>query len=98
MSPPDLDTDEGRAAYRRELRLVARPLRWTALSLIVVSAAVIYAMSRGMLVLPQLVLLFAYACLAFGWGLVVTTIFLRNRHHRRRMAELAGLNETGAVQ
>ena len=43
MSRPDLNTEEGRAAYRRELRRVAWPIRWGGLGLIVLAAAVILA-------------------------------------------------------
>ena len=39
MSRPDLNTEEGRAAYRRELRRVAWPIRWGGLGLIVLAAA-----------------------------------------------------------
>ena len=35
---PDLNTEEGRAAYRRELRRVAWPIRWGGLGLIVLGA------------------------------------------------------------
>ena len=42
MSLPDLNTDEGRAAYRKELRQVGRPLRFTGLALIVAAAVVVF--------------------------------------------------------
>ena len=45
MSPPDLNTEEGRAAYRKELRNVGRPLRAGGLAM-VVGAAVLILISR----------------------------------------------------
>ncbi len=89
LSAPDLDTEEGRAAYRAELRAVALPLRWTGLALIVVAALFCVGASRGWLGLPEGSVVIGYALLAAGWVLVIATTFLRNRHHRRRMAQLA---------
>lgn len=37
---PDLTTSEGRAAYRRELNAVARPLRWSGIALALIGAAI----------------------------------------------------------
>ena len=83
MSAPDLETEEGRAAYRKELRRVAWPLRWGGLALVVMAAVwvVFFGGAGG----NQLVL--AYAMLAIGWGMVLAAIFIRTRHHKRRLAE-----------
>lgn len=86
MSAPDLSTEEGRAAYRAELRRVAWPLRLGGL-LAIVLGAVWLTLSDGALQGPVLVL--AYGLLAVGWGLILTSILLRTRHHRRRMAQEA---------
>ena len=45
MTRPNLDSDEGRAAYRAELRRVAWPLRWGGLALIVVAAGLVLAVA-----------------------------------------------------
>ncbi|MFC5343024.1 hypothetical protein ACETK8_14080 [Brevundimonas staleyi] len=90
LSPPDLDTEEGRAAYRAELRAVALPLRWTGLALILLAALFCVGASRGFMGLPEGSVVIGYGLLAAGWALVIATTFLRNRHHRRRMAELDG--------
>ena len=82
---PDLSTEEGRAEYRRELRRVALPYRWTGLGLILLAAVVVVAASRG--VLPEQAVLVGYAMLAGGWALVIFAVFLRTRHHKRRLAE-----------
>lgn len=82
---PDLSTEEGRAEYRRELRRVALPYRWGGLGLILAAALVVVGASRG--VLPEQATLVGYAMLAGGWALVILAVFLRTRHHKRRLAE-----------
>ncbi|MBU1347145.1 MAG: hypothetical protein KKA16_09370 [Alphaproteobacteria bacterium] len=88
---PDLETEEGRAAYRAELRAVALPLRWSGLALILLAALFCVGASRGFLGLPAGSVVIGYGLLAAGWALVIATTYLRNRHHRRRMAELEGV-------
>jgi hypothetical protein len=87
VSLPDLNTEDGRAAYRKELRGVALPIRWTGLALIVLGAVVALMVRFGVLGLSNGVLPVAYAALALGWALVLAGIVIRNRHHRRRLAE-----------
>ena len=89
--PPDLETEEGRAAYRAELRAVALPLRWGGLALILLAAVFCVGASRGFMGLPEGSVVIGYGLLAAGWALVIATTYLRNRHHRRRMAELEGV-------
>ena len=38
---------------------------------------------------PDLAVSVGYGLLAIGWALLLAAIFLRTRHHRRRMAENA---------
>ena len=90
MTGPDLETEDGRAAYRKELRKVALPLRYTGLALIVLAAISVFGVSRGWLGLSEDAVVVGYGMLAAGWALVITSVFLRTRHHRRRMAELDG--------
>lgn len=87
MSRPDLQSEEGRAAYRKELRQVALPLRWTGFGLIVVAAIWVLA-ARDSDYAGTLTI--AYGLLATGWVLVVAGVYMRTRHHRRRMAEIDG--------
>ncbi|MBX3475973.1 MAG: hypothetical protein KF910_00010 [Brevundimonas sp.] len=82
---PDLNTEEGRAEYRRELRRVALPVRLGGIGMILVAALVVVAASRGFL--PQQATLVGYAMLAIGWALVIAAVHLRTRHHKRRLAE-----------
>lgn len=87
MSRPDLETEEGRAAYRKELRRVAWPVRWGGLALIVVGALLTLAVSRGMFGLPESAVVVGYGMLAVGWALVVAAVYMRTRHHRQRLME-----------
>lgn len=85
MAPPDLNTDEGRAAYRKELRGVGRPLRAGGLAM-VVGAALLILISRQGTVGPWAVNV-SYLMLAAGWAMVIAAIWMRTRHHKRRLAE-----------
>lgn len=87
MSRPDLETEEGRAAYRKELRMVAAPIRWGGLGLIVLGAAFTLAVSQGAMGLREGAVVIGYGMLAIGWAMVVAAVFLRTRHHRRRLME-----------
>ena len=79
MTRPDLRDPEQRAAYRRELSTVARPVRLAAVAFLVVSLFLL------MLVPAQPTV--AYAALAVGALLSVIGIVQRSRYHRDRMAE-----------
>lgn len=87
MSRPDLETEEGRAAYRKELRRVAWPVRWGGFSLILLGALLTLAVSRGMFGLPESAIVVGYGLLAAGWALVVAAVYMRTRHHRQRLTE-----------
>ncbi len=84
---PDLNTEEGRAAYRRELRRVAWPIRWGGLGLIVLGALLALGARQGVMGLDNGVMTFAYGCLAVGWAMVLAAIFMRTQHHKRRLRE-----------
>jgi hypothetical protein len=88
MAPlPDLSTEEGRAEYRKELRRVGLPYRLGGLALIVLAAFVVVSASRGWLGLPEGSVVIGYGMLALGWALVIAAVFMRTRHHKRRLAE-----------
>lgn len=88
MGRPDLSTPEGLTAYRQELRGVARPWRLGGFVAVLVGAllASLGAWVQGW---PELAVSVGYGLLAIGWALLLAAIFLRTRHHRRRMAENA---------
>ena len=87
MARPDLDTPEGRAAYRAELKRVGWKLRLGGFVLVVVAALVVTLSRDGKLGLTEDAVKVAYGLLFAGWALVITAIFQRTRHHKRRMAE-----------
>ncbi len=87
MSLPDLNTEDGRAEYRKELRKVALPLRWSGLGLIVLGAIWAVCVRQGLLGLTDATMIFAYAALALGWVLVLAAIWTRTRYHKRRLAQ-----------
>jgi len=87
MAGPDLSTDEGRAAYRRELRGVARPLRAGGLAMVVGAAVLILMAKNGMAGIGDWGVHVSYFMLAAGWVMVIAAIWMRTRHHKRRMAE-----------
>ena len=89
MTRPDFSTREGVEAYRAELRQVGRRPRLFGFGLILAGAALTllapYAGAMG-----QAVQWAGYAALAAGWVLLLAAIFMRTRHHRRRLRELDG--------
>ena len=87
MTRPDLDTDEGRAAYRRELKRVGWPLRLGGLVLIVAAAVLIMAVRQGWIADAGVATNVGYGMLALGWALFLAAIFVRTRYNRRRLAE-----------
>lgn len=87
MSAPDLETEDGRAAYRAELRGMARPYRLGGFVLILLGAGYVMATRMGWAPVQQTAMVVAYGAVAVGWALFITAIFLRTRHHKRRLAE-----------
>jgi len=91
MTPLDLSTEDGRAAYRRELRRVGWRWRWSGLGLIVLAAVWVALARDGARAWAEQGVIVAYGLLAAGWVMVISSIAMRTRHHRRRMAELDGV-------
>lgn len=87
MSLPDLSTDDGRAAYRKELRQVAMPIRWGGLALIVLGGLLALMARTHTLGFDNGVMPVSYALLGIGWILFLTAMVIRTRHHKRRLAE-----------
>lgn len=89
LPPPDLSTPEGRAAYRRELKGVARVPRLTGFLLIIFGAVFLLLRKAGYLggnpAEPDWISLIA---LAAGWTVLVLAFLQRNKYHRRRMSEI----------
>lgn len=87
MARPDLNTEAGMAAYRAELKAVGRRPRMAGFTLVLLSALTLIGMNMGWLPQSPVLGYAAYGGLAFGWVLLLAAIFMRTRHHRRRMAE-----------
>jgi hypothetical protein len=91
MAPPDLATPEGLAAYRAELRAVARPWRLFGLGLVTLGAIGIVAVARADAPWTEGVIGPAtIALLVIGWAILIAVIVTRTRYHRRRMAGASG--------
>ena len=87
MARPDLESPEGRAAYRAELKRVGWKYRLGGFVLIVVAALLVVIARDGKFGLTEDAVKVAYGMLFAGWALVITAIFQRTRHHKRRLAE-----------
>ena len=86
-APPDLSTEEGRAAWRDELRAVAFWPRTAGLGLIFGSGAVLL-WTRYVSHTPNPTLTnAAFVTLALGWALFLVAFVMRNRYQRRRLSD-----------
>ncbi|MEZ0242709.1 MAG: hypothetical protein ACAH11_05000 [Sphingomonas sp.] len=90
MSIPDLQSPEGRRAYRAELMRVARFWRWTGLALVTLAAVGFVQVARLDLPWSSTLGAATLAGMAIGWGLVIVGIYLRTRYHRARMSGWPG--------
>lgn len=86
LPPPDLETPQGLAAYRAELRRAGMWFRWPGFGLIVIGALWTLAASRSFAGLRPENVVIGYALLAIGWIMLVLAFIVRNRYHRRRMS------------
>ncbi|OYY68041.1 hypothetical protein [Sphingomonas sp. 28-63-12] len=79
---PDLDNPVQRAAYRHELRQVARPIRWIGLALALAATLMAALRARYWPQLPVIVPLFLLAVAALH---LVAGVVIRTHYHRARM-------------
>jgi len=86
VSAPDLETSEGLAAYRAELKAVARWPRLIGFAAIVLGAAFVLGVSQRIGGLGPEAAIYGYGLLAAGWALLIVAFLMRSRYHRRRMA------------
>ena len=83
MPAPNLNDPDRRRAYRRELRNVARLLRWTGLTLLFIGLAGLLLGGTGdWWTAPS------WFSLAIGAALTLVSVIQRTRHHRRKMRGL----------
>jgi hypothetical protein len=82
MSKPDLTDPIARAAYRRELQNVAKPLRYTGVAFALLGALLAIARSKWA---PQMPSAIPMAALALGVLNMLAAIAIRTRYHQQRM-------------
>lgn len=82
MTPPDLTDPTQRAAYARELRVIARPVRLMGVALLV-AGALLAALQRTRL--PAIPTVLPLALLALGALHMLAAIAVRGKYHRKRM-------------
>ena len=89
MTRPDLTDAEARAAYRKELRGVARWPRTVGLLCVFASLGLwAWPQSGGPLVLgPLATESWGWIMLGVGWAILLWAIVTRTRYHRARMDE-----------
>lgn len=89
MSPPDLSNDAARAAYRRELRRVARGPRMVGFVLVFAAVGLFIGSGSGgpRYFGPLPTQTWGWACLVAGWAIWIWVIVKRSRYHKARMAE-----------
>ena len=82
--PPDLTVPGERAAYRRELRGVARPFRYIGVDFACLGAALAIVRARWLPTMPALIPL---AAIAIGLFHMVAAVAIRTRYHMLRMRD-----------
>lgn len=83
---PRFDTPEGRDAYRRELRTVARPWRLAGLAMIILGAGLGGVHRFTEIPTPEWTTHAVFILIVAGWALMMVAIFQRTLYHRRRLA------------
>ena len=87
MPPPNLTTPEGRAAYGRELMAIAKPVRWTGLAAIALSAVGIWWLRwQERPVLHDPLGLAFLGPMLLGWGLVGFAVAQRTAYAAAKAA------------
>ena len=84
MSKPDLNDPVQRAAYRRELQGVAKPLRYTGVAFALLGAVLAIIRSKWA---PQMPSAIPLAALALGVFNMLAAIAIRTRYHQKRMKD-----------
>jgi hypothetical protein len=82
-TPPDLSTDEGRAAYRLEMRKAGFWPRQIGYGLIIASVITLAWFKFGHAPVNPQAWTAAMVVLGFGWVLLIVAILMRSRFRRR---------------
>jgi len=84
VTPPDLTDPGERAAYRRELRGVAKPFRYIGVGFTFLGVALAIVRARWLPMLPALITL---AAIAIGLFHMIAAVAIRTRYHMLRMRD-----------
>ncbi|MET3825619.1 MFS superfamily sulfate permease-like transporter [Sphingomonas sp. PvP055] len=80
--PPNLTDPVERAAYQRELRMVARPVRWLGVVIAVLAAVLALVRARYAPQIPMVLPLFLLAVAALH---MIAAVVVRVKYHQKRM-------------
>ena len=83
MSPPDLSTEEGREAYRTELRKAGFWPRQIGYGLVIAGAITVLWLKYGHQAPNPRLETAALAVCGIGWLLLIVAILMRSRYRRR---------------
>ena len=89
LSPPDMSTSEGQAAYRAELFKVARLPRLIGLTFTIMGILMLFKAQGWHSVVERTFALAGLVMIVLGWSLMIVGIVKRMLHHRKRMRELS---------
>ncbi len=79
---PDLDDPAQRAAYQRELRMVARPVRWLGVGIAILAAVLALVRARFVPQIPMILPLFLLGIAALH---MIAAVVIRLKYHQARM-------------
>ena len=80
--PPNLNDPGERAAYQRELRMVARPVRWMGVAVAIIAAVLALVRARYAPQIPMVLPLFLLGVAALH---VIAAVVIRLKYHQKRM-------------
>lgn len=80
--PPDLNDPVQRATYQRELRMVARPVRWLGVAVAILAAVLAFVRARYVPQIPMVLPLFLLGVAALH---MIAAIVVRMKYHQARM-------------
>jgi uncharacterized membrane protein YfcA len=80
--PPNLNDPGERAAYQRELRMVARPVRWMGVAVAIIAAVLALVRARYAPQIPMVLPLFLLGVAAFH---MIAAVVIRLKYHQKRM-------------
>jgi uncharacterized membrane protein YfcA len=83
MTPaPNLNDPGERAAYQRELRMVARPVRWMGVAVAIIAAVLALVRARYAPQIPMVLPLFLLGVAALH---MIAAVVIRLKYHQKRM-------------